>query len=108
MNSFFYRRIVHHIKAQNLLRIKLIVIGLLIGLTVFAKEKNNTSKPDTLDYSWERFSVNFGGFLTGLNSDIQLGSQKVGLGLIVKSRATSGGSDIVAIIIAKYIGFRPN
>lgn len=55
---------------------------------------------DTLTYFWgfkplvegdALLSSIFGGVLAG-----------VGLGLIFKSRATSGGSDIVAMIIAKY------
>jgi len=41
-------------------------------------------------------AVIFGGVMAG-----------VGLGLIFKSKATSGGSDIVAMIFAKYTGFPP-
>jgi len=81
--TFLCHKILYHIKVHCLLKIKLFLIVLFIGLTVCAKEKNTTSKPDTLDYSWERFSINLGGFLTGLNNDIQLGSQTVGLGVIV-------------------------
>lgn len=40
-------------------------------------------KTDTLNYSWERFSFTLGGFITGLNSDIQLSSQEVGLGVTI-------------------------
>ncbi len=36
---------------------------------------------DSLKYSWERFSVFFGGFLTGLNNDIIIGNEQVGLGI---------------------------
>ncbi|WP_340114352.1 hypothetical protein [Maribellus mangrovi] len=83
MNIFLCNRILHYIKFQRWLKIKFFLLGLVIGLTVCAKDKNNTSKSDTLDYSWERFSFDFGGYLTGLNSDIQLESQKVGLGVNV-------------------------
>ena len=46
-----------------------------------AQEYNSDIKSDTITYSWERFSFKLGGFLAGLNSDIQLISQQVGLGV---------------------------
>jgi len=83
MNIYLFLPILNQLKSQSLNTIKLLFLGLLIGFNVCAKEKNNTSEPDTLNYSWERLSINFGGFLTGLNNDIQLGSQTVGLGVII-------------------------
>ena len=38
-------------------------------------------KADSLHFEKERFSVQFGGFLTGLNSDLIVGSKQLGLGL---------------------------
>ena len=46
-----------------------------------AQDYNSDIKSDTITYSWERFSFKLGGFLAGLNSDIQLSSQQVGLGV---------------------------
>ena len=46
-----------------------------------AQEYNSDIKSDTITYSWERFSFRLGGFLAGLNSGIQISSQKVGLGV---------------------------
>ncbi len=39
------------------------------------------NESDSLKYPRERFAVSFGGFLTGLNNDIIIGSQYVGLGV---------------------------
>ncbi len=62
------------------------------------------------------FFMDLLGYLIGQNDPLQLGDQLLlasifggvmigfGLGLIFRSRATSGGSDIVAMIINKYTG----
>ncbi len=39
------------------------------------------SESDSLEYPRERFSINLGGFVAGLKSDIIIGSKQVGLGL---------------------------
>ncbi len=46
-----------------------------------AQEEMSDIKPDTSDYSWERFSLIMGGFVTGLNSDLLIGSRQLGLGV---------------------------
>jgi hypothetical protein len=83
MNTHIHPRNLQPVKRQNFLIFYLLLVCLSISLTISAKEKKNVTKTDTLNYSWERFSISFGGFLTGLNNDIQLGSQTVGLGVIV-------------------------
>jgi hypothetical protein len=60
-----------------------ILISLFVTPITIAQENISDNKPDTLNYSWERFSFSLGGFLSGLNSDIQLGSQQVGLGVTI-------------------------
>jgi hypothetical protein len=57
---------------------------------VKAQEHLPYKKKDSLDYSWERFSVSMGGFLTGLNSDIQIRSQAIGLGAILNVEEALG------------------
>lgn len=47
-----------------------------------AKEQTAKTYADSL-YRWERFSVNVGGFIAGLNSDINLGSKQLGLGVSI-------------------------
>lgn len=44
-------------------------------------EKEHTDSLKQDEYKWERFSINFGGFLSGLNSDIVIGSDQLGLGV---------------------------
>ncbi len=36
---------------------------------------------DSVQFKWERFSVNLGGFLTSINSDISIDGQEMGLGI---------------------------
>ncbi|MDX2444867.1 MAG: hypothetical protein QNK30_13810 [Bacteroidales bacterium] len=48
-----------------------------------AQENSKKSRTDSLNYSWERFSVNLGGFITGMNSDIALGVEQLGLGITI-------------------------
>ena len=55
-----------------------------------AQEYNSDIKSDTITYSWERFSFRLGGFLAGLNSDIQLSSQQVGLGVNINVEEALG------------------
>lgn len=50
-------------------------------------------------YGYEAFVPGHQELLSGVYGGVLLG---LGLGLIFKSRATSGGSDIIAMIIAKY------
>jgi len=50
---------------------------------VEAQEDPPVMESDSSAYSWERFSVNVGGFITGLNSDIQFGNRESGLGIAI-------------------------
>ena len=36
---------------------------------------------DSIQYKWERLSLNLGGFLTSINSDISINGQEMGLGV---------------------------
>ncbi|MFW6224501.1 MAG: YitT family protein [Bacteroidota bacterium] len=57
---------------------------------------------DFLNYFWEgRQLVENEGLLSSIFGGVLLG---IGLGLIFKSKATSGGSDIIAMILNKYTG----
>jgi hypothetical protein len=63
--------------------LSLLLIILLASPYTKAQENNADIKPDTIAYSWERFSFNLGGFITGINSDIQLSSKEVGIGATI-------------------------
>ncbi|MCF8217959.1 MAG: YitT family protein [Bacteroidales bacterium] len=57
---------------------------------------------DFLNYFWEgRQLVENEGLLTAIFGGVLLGA---GLGLIFKSKATSGGSDIIAMVLNRYTG----
>lgn len=66
------------------------IMVLLNASFIIAQEQLHYNKKDSLDYSWERFSLSMGGFLTGLNSDIQIRSQEVGLGAILNVEEALG------------------
>lgn len=70
-------------KRGTKLILSLILIVFLVSPFINAQENISDNKSDTLNYSWERFSFSLGGFITGLNSDILIGSQQVGLGVSV-------------------------
>ena len=70
-------------KRGTKLILSLILIVFLVPPFIKAQENISDNKSDTLDYSWERFSFSLGGFITGLNSDILIGSQQVGLGVSI-------------------------
>jgi len=61
----------------------LILVFFQASPDIQAQENNAVNKTDTLKYKWERFSLSIGGFLSGLSSDIILGSHQVGLGLSI-------------------------
>lgn len=79
MNS----QVLHFISYRKVLIVVCVFIGLIVHLTSGAQNRRYDFTPDSSKYSWERFSVHAGGFVTGMNSDIQLGSQQVGLGVVV-------------------------
>ena len=51
---------------------------ILYSLSVNAGEKENKDKP------WERFSLNLGGFITAINSDVSLGVEGLGISVNVE------------------------
>lgn len=64
---------------------KLVGISLFLIFIVFMPVLAQNYPTDSVvtKYKWDRFSVNFGGFVSGLNSDINLGSQQLGLGVSI-------------------------
>lgn len=66
---------------KNLYILTLLIATLTLS-SIEAKEQSAKTYADSL-YRWERFSVNFGGFVVGLSSDINLGSKQLGLGVSV-------------------------
>jgi hypothetical protein len=73
---------------------KKIILSLLPLLLCFHFQKsfsqsNVADSPDENDSlaqkneSWDRFSVSFGGFFAGYNSGLKVGSQRLGLGLVI-------------------------
>ena len=67
----------------NKIIFSLILVVFQASPDIQAQENNAVNKTDTLKYKWERFSLSIGGFLSGLSSDIIVGSQQVGLGLSI-------------------------
>ena len=67
---------------------------LSISFSVFPKSKaeeyKKNLKNDSLDYSWEKFSVSLGGFISGLSTDILFGNEQVGLGIAINMEDALG------------------
>lgn len=51
--------------------------------SLFAQDTGKEIEDDTIEYNWERFSVSLGGFLTSMNSTVNLMGQEHGLGIQV-------------------------
>lgn len=72
---------------------KITLLSIFFLMIIFSQRSNGqirepelTADLDSLSasqQSWERFSVSFGGFLSGYNSGITLGSKSLGLGLVI-------------------------
>lgn len=73
-------RNLQYTKAKSLVLATTMIL-LYIGLPANLYGQNE--KSDTTIYNWERFSVTAGGFITGLNNDLLLGSQRLGVGVVV-------------------------
>ena len=70
-------------KRNNKLIPSLLLLAFFACPLAKGQEYISDIKSDTITYSWERFSFSLGGFITGINSDIQISSQEVGLGVAV-------------------------
>ena len=63
----------------------------IIGLTTFIfmvfcevfPQSGIAESDNSKNYRWDKFSISAGGFLTTMNSDLQIGSEKLGLGILV-------------------------
>ena len=76
-------------------------ILLLVGLsniTLIAQDARKETAEDSLQYNWERFSVNLGGFLASMNSDISLRGRQMGLGVIINMEDALGLSSSAVVI----------
>jgi len=85
-------------KWKNKMIFILFLVSFLSSSTLSAQENNSDLKPDSPNYSWERFSFKMGGFVTALNSDIQISSQQVGLGALVNVEDALGLSTSSSVI----------
>jgi len=63
-------------------KIFLIFIIVISGSITNAQNDSIYSKKPISEYKWERFSFSFGGFATALNSQMQIGSKDLGVGVI--------------------------
>ncbi len=63
--------------------LNLVFIFFITTFFSLAQENSKKSKNDSLNYNWDRFSVNLGGFIASMNSDIAFGVNQVGLGLTI-------------------------
>lgn len=66
---------------RNRFLIGLFLIAVLPLNSIFAQNTENIRSRDSLEYKWERFSVNLGFFFTTIYSDISLAGTQVGLGV---------------------------
>jgi hypothetical protein len=85
-----------HIKWTKVL-FNIVLISILSISAIQAQENNSEFKPDTLNYSWERFSIKLGGFIAGVSSDIQLSSKELGLG------ATINLEDALGVTVSTFV-----
>lgn len=85
--------------AYKSLAMKIVIRSIIILFTAFiifeedsyAKEKKPLTAEDSLAIeSWDRFSVNIGGFLAGLSNSIVAGSDQLGLGLALNLESALG------------------
>ena len=53
---------------------------------------------DSVQYQWERFSINLGGFVTTMNSDISIDGQEMGLGVNINLEDALGLNTSTAVI----------
>ncbi len=60
------------------------ILALMLSKPVFAEENNSVKGP------WERFSINLGGFITTVDSDVRIGSEQLGLGIDVDAEEALG------------------
>jgi hypothetical protein len=100
--SFFTNR-------MNKIVFILILVIFQASPDIKAQENNAVIKTDTLKYKWERFSLSFGGLLTGLSSDFIVGSQQVGLGLSVNLEDAFGLESSTLVLrseLAYHLGKR--
>jgi len=70
------------IATSNVKSYIILLLLIFLGFTIcFAQENPSKNEKDSLNFQWERFSVRFGGFITGVNSDMNFGIKQLGLGI---------------------------
>jgi len=83
---------------RNRLLLGLILIAALPLNSMFAQTSENITSRDSLEYKWERFSINLGFFLTTIYSDISLAGTQVGLGVNLNLEDALGLSSSTFVI----------
>jgi hypothetical protein len=68
----------------------LVYTTFLLNTSIKAQESIQIRKTDSLQHSWEKFSVILGGFFTGLSTDMIFGSEQLGLGLALNMEKALG------------------
>ena len=82
-NNLFVRR--------QTIRSFYILLFCVFSFSVSAVEPNyQPTKKDTAEFKWETFSVSFGGFITNLSNDVVVGSEQLGLGVLVNMEDAFG------------------
>jgi hypothetical protein len=77
-----------------------LLIGLLWGTAAFGQEDKREGKgPDS---PWETYSFKFGGFLTALESDVELGLNNVGTGITVNVEDALGLQSSMTVFRADF------
>lgn len=83
-------------QVKNLTAI-LLLISLYTG-KIIAQDADLQPGQDSLGYRWEKFTVNLGGFLTTLNSDISIMGRSSGLGINVNMEDALGLNSTTFVI----------
>lgn len=71
----------------------LLLVLLSVSTSIFGKGDNAFTAPDSTKNTpkpWDRFSVSLGGFFAGYNSGLTLGSEQLGLGVVLNLEKALG------------------
>jgi len=80
-----------------------IILGIFLLLSfsylpLISQDAKKETEKDSLQYQWERFSLNLGVFIAGINSDISLMGRESGLGININMEDALGLNTVTFVI----------